>query len=378
MADIVYVDDEPDVLLKLATKAQADRIERLLFEAGPDAAPLEVPAAEVWMFDFYLVAPAPGNVAPTNIADENGLSLLQKWKVTAGSRPTTALVSSDLEHAVGQPLGPVERHHIVAQRHGVEWVGEKSNETLDRIIMLADAAREIGSRLKPPAENETAGAYDVDQLVFDILRVPRKAEWARSAERQIDRARPPRTVSGLLRSAAARSVIAWLIAHVLPYPSFLLTDAEAALRLRVKPRSFRTIADEIDNLKADELFERFKICAYDGPLSGFLGRRWWRAAIDDLAWQASQGEEGYQARFQRFAGDIALEWLDQPEPVLLSNADLVETDEIADASECVRVTDEDFPADVDPAWVLIAEAKGDRLLAAKVIFDDRELLSPAA
>lgn len=374
MCDIVYVDDEPDALLALATEEQLKRIQTLKFDPTPDAEPLAAPSSEkVWLFDFFLVAPAPGNDT-----DENGLSLFQKWKVTACGRPTTALVSSDLERAVGQSPGPVERHHIVAQRHGVEWVGDKSDETLRRIVTLADAATKIGIGLKPTVERHGAGVYEIEQLVFDVLGVPREAEWARSAERQIDRARPPRAVLGTSSSAVARKVIAWLLTHVLPYPSFLLTDAQAALRLQIDAKSFREVADRIGSFTADELAGSFDASLYDGPLAGFLGRRWWRAAIDDFAWHISEAGEDYRSRFQEFAGEIALKWLDQPEPVLLSNADLIETDETADASECVRVTDEDFPADVDAAWVRIDEAIGDRLLAAKVVFEDRELLSPAA
>lgn len=110
------------------------------------------------------------------------------------------------------------------------------------------------------------------------------------------------------------------------------------------------------------------------PLANFIGRRWWRAAIDDLAWQLSQDDEGFRRAFEKFAGATTISWLEQAEPVLLSDADLVETLEIADAKACVRVADEDFPANVDPAWALITSARQDKLLAAKVVYEDRELL----
>jgi hypothetical protein len=65
------------------------------------------------------------------------------------------------------------------------------------------------------------------------------------------------------------------------------------------------------------------------------------------------------------------------EPVLVSDADLVETGEVAHAQECVRITDEDFPANVEPAWVRIADVRENRDLAAKVIFEDRDLVEMA-
>lgn len=76
------------------------------------------------------------------------------------------------------------------------------------------------------------------------------------------------------------------------------------------------------------------------------------------------------------AGATAIEWLLQSEPVLLSDANLVETDEVVEARECVRVTDEDFPANVDAAWVRIEAAREDRQLEAKVVYEDRDLLRP--
>ncbi|MEF3130115.1 hypothetical protein OS035_01385 [Rhizobium sp. 268] len=115
-------------------------------------------------------------------------------------------------------------------------------------------------------------------------------------------------------------------------------------------------------------------CEYRGPLNEFLGRRWWRAAIDDLSWNLSQDEHGYEAALGKLNVGENITWLMQSEPVLLSDADLVETDEIAEASECVRVTDEDFPANVDPAWVLIKLVKEDKHLRAKVVYEDRDLL----
>lgn len=375
MADVVYVDDEPDAFMAKATLAQKARIQEIIYSRDKGTESIAAPAdALVWLFDFFLVDAAPGNSF-----DENGLSLFQKWKVTAGGRPTTVVVSSDLEKAVGEPLGPVERHHVIAQRHGVEWIGDKSEDTLHRVVALADAAAAISSDLKPSTVDETFGTYELDRLIFDVLRAPRDADWAHSAQRQIDRARPPREVPANSQAATARTIIGWMLAHVLPYPSFLLTDAQAALRLQIAPASFQAIVDATgDDRDIERIGSAFATCRYTGPLSTFLGRRWWRAAIDDMAWQFSQESGGFRPAFEKFAGGKAVMWLDQSEPVLLFDANLVETDVVAEAGDCVRVTDEDFPANVDPAWVLIDAVRGDRLLAAKVVYEDRDILSAIA
>ncbi|TCS09300.1 hypothetical protein EV281_1011181 [Rhizobium sp. BK418] len=193
--------------------------------------------------------------------------------------------------------------------------------------------------------------------------------------RHIDRARPPREVSTPSDTLKAQVVIGWLLAHVLPYPSFLLTDRQAALRLQITPDSFRKLVETVGT-DGNGGAHQGKLLAsrYEGPLSRFLGPRWWRAGIDDLAWHLSQDAAGFQAALEALAGTGAIKWLEQSEPVLVSDADLIETDEIAEAKDCVRVTDEDFPAGIDPAWVRIDEARSDKKLAAKVIYEDRELL----
>jgi hypothetical protein len=368
MKEIVYVDDEPRVFLDLGTAKEADRIVSFVFQENlPDAEEAEwmeaASAASVWLFDFFLVA------GETERPEENGLSLFQKWKAAMQARPTTVVVSSDLGKAVGGPIGPVERRHIIAQRHGVEWIGEKTLDTYRRVIALADAAVRTREGLKPQTtEGQKVGSYDPEHLCFNVLGVPAKAAWANSAQRQIDRARPPREVSVVSSSAAARSIVGWLVAHVLPYPSFLLTDGQAALRFGIPVDCFRAI---VAGGKGNELVAE---CEYTGPLQGFLGRRWWRAAIDDVAWNLSERDENFRTAFETAVG-TPVQWLEQDVPVLLSDADLVETDQVAEARDCVRVTDEDFPASIDPAWVLLTAAQKDKLLASKVIFEDRELLA---
>ncbi|MGB8290794.1 hypothetical protein [Rhizobium ruizarguesonis] len=367
---IVYIDDSPSEFMSLADGG-AGAIKDFAFENdGPnEEAFAAAQTADVWLFDFFLVK---------DPHDENGLSLFQKWKATIGGRPTTVVISSDIEKAVGEPLGPVERHHVVAQKHGVEWLGKKTKETLDRVIELGDAADFIAKRIElTPIEGKQFGTYDPAKLCFDVLNISRDAEWANSAMRQIDRARPPREIS-IASSTTAQSIVGWLLSHVLPYPSFLLTDRQAALRLELTPESFRAITHAVASSSgADTNHTRLNACRYNGPLSKFLGPRWWRAAIDDLAWHLSQDSAGFRPALQQLSNTVEITWLTQSEAVLISDADLVETDEIAEASDCVRVTDEDFPANIDPAWVRVSSARADRKLAAKVIFEDRELLEVA-
>lgn len=366
MPGIVYVDDKPEEFTGQLPKDVRDRFVNFTFENGEVGREAfeAAKSAHVWLFDFFLVEQNPA------IEDENGLSLFQKWRAAMGDgRPTTVVVSNDLQKALGQDPGPIARRHVIAQRIGVEWIGDKSRDTVERILQLEDAANGIAKSSKA-LEGQNSGdlVFDLASFCLDVLKVPAEASWANSAQRQVDRARPPRIGSG--GGGVVRVTVGWLLAHVLPYPSFLLTDAEAALRLGVTPAS----VEKLERNDAGPL----GAAVYKGPLCDFLGRRWWRAGIDRLAFDATGTEASYEEALAKATGSTDWEHLTLTEPVLLSNADLVETNEVAEASECVRVVDEDFPADVEPAWVRINEAKADRQLAAKVIFEDRDVLRDGA
>lgn len=363
MADIVYVDNEPAELLQAASLAQRERIDEYVFDGGEPAGAFDAASsATLWLFDFFLFDDQAVQGRP-----ENGLSLFQRWQAAAkGGRPATVLVSHHLQDALNQAIGREERHHILAQRLGVEWIGNKSAQTLDRVAELADASNLIVARIAELAAQED-GELDTEALCFEVLGVPRGATWANSAQRQIDRARPPRPSASLEGAGAARPVVAWLVAHVLPYPSFLISDAQAAVRLGMTPETFAKM------IEADSLVDTGEL-TYRGPLSGFLGRRWWRAAIDRFAFEFSQEPAGLRDALSEQFPAVAFEWLEQSEPVVVFDADLVETSRVADASECVRAVDEDFPASVEPAWVLIEDVASDRKLAAKVVFEDRVLI----
>ena len=373
MSLVVYLDDEPDG--PMAEAGHPKQINAFPFDIddpnGSTARAYEAGKnADAWLFDFFLVQ---ANPAASDLDDENGLSLFQKWKAELGWRPVTALVSSDLGRALGVALGPVERHHVIAQQQGVEWIGAKNPETFRRVVELAEAAEVVATAIKPKlGDGPGLEVYPPDTLAYEVLGVPEDADWRNSALRQIDRARPPRQVSASSGPAAAQKIVAWLVGHVLPYPSFLLTEAQAAVRLGVTPASFKAIASLDPG--GDDWRSALEAARYRGPLAAFLGPRWWRAAIDNFAWRLTQEEAGLKAVLERAAAPEAVEWLTQNDPVVVSGPDLVETGEIADARDCVRATDEDFPANVEPAWVTLTSAREDKELSAKVIFEDRDLL----
>lgn len=114
---------------------------------------------------------------------------------------------------------------------------------------------------------------------------------------------------------------------------------------------------------------------YKGVLADFDGRRWWSSGIDAVAWDLPRRPEKRTNTLGELTAPTELVELAIVDPVIVSDPDLVETDEVAPAAECVRAADEHFPAHAPPAWVKIADAKRDKALARSVKFEDqRELI----
>ena len=76
----------------------------------------------------------------------------------------------------------------------------------------------------------------------------------------------------------------WFLHQVLPYPSFLWDVHRVAARLRMKVEDLEALIDSDGGL-AQDLRERM----YKGILKDFLGKRWWRTAIEDYAWELGRG-----------------------------------------------------------------------------------------
>ncbi len=387
-ADIVYIDDEPEQLL-LAARVHRAR-DRFADFVPPDLVGADevAAAANLWVFDFFNDDQQRQNPALAGMSS-NGLSVFQQFRLLVGdARPPAVVVSNHLEAALGRVITP-DRRHILAEEVGVEWVTPKQQageDVVAEILSLANgtaALREISAQL----EGAEPSAYFAELARFG-LKLPQNVEWSRAAVRDVAAWRPP-TWSNVradqrrtalrqqlpaqpgLRSV--RSLVAWLIRQALPYPSFLVRDRHVALRLGLTLECLR------DVLGAEsQLTKRLRRAAYKGALFDFAGNRWWSAGIDAIAWGLPKQEEQRSATLRELIDPVPLAMLELADPVLVSDADLVETDEIAAALVCVRAADEHFPPHASPAWVKIEDARQDKDLARKVKLEDQPELVVAA
>lgn len=377
MSSIVYVDDQAEDLLAMMDEQQRACITPFQDqpEEGFPGAFEEAKRANTWVFDFFFKEQDVDN--PNNLA-ENGLSLFHKWRRSAGdARPPTAVISGHLERAIG-PLEPPGRHHIHAKRLGVEWIGDKTDPLVGaKLVALSRASASIAEAVQPCAaaldgahQNGLQGsALSLQTLCDKVLRLPSNIDWTSTAQRHVDHARPPRILPLPAGFGASRLILSWLLQNVLPYPTFLISDAQAAVRLHVTLATFRNLVVAID-----DTIPLLSQALYRGPVSELVGRRWWRGGIDHLAWVLQESNLGYQeALFDLFAtGDI--EFLQHADPVVLFDADLVETEEVVASATCFRAIDEHLPPNVNPVWVSKEDVGENRELRAKVVVEDIRLV----
>ncbi len=367
-ADILYVDDNPDDLLGRINSraAQARFLTRdTLAEKDKSAAA----RANLWVLDFF--QDEEERLAPTlEGVRSNGLSVYQQLKHIVGdARPATVLVSSDLEGALGAEID-IRRRHVIALRNGVEWVADKSAEgTTTEILTLADAV--IGVRRHVAALTQASAAEWVDLFAKRVLKLPAKPQWRTAASRDVSQWRPP-SGNGEDDEGLAREVVGWMTRQVLAYPSFLISQAHVAARLRVSLASLRLAISA-----QSDLSRALDRCAYNGVLGDFLGPRYWSAGIDALAWDVDHAGSDRRMLLDQLSSGVRLEHLDYHDVVVVSDASLVEIDELAPMRSCVRAADENFPPSAPPAWLRIADVVRDREATRRILYADLTLLADA-
>ncbi len=357
--DILYIDDDPDGLLASAkSKRLGNRFDAHLPDALPQAAKA-AGKANLWVFDYFTVEQERDNPSLDG-SGRSGLGVFhQLRRATSEARPPSVLVSSHLEEAIG--TFDYQRRHIVAEQLGVEWVSRKlasgSSDPIDEIVALADAVAAIRSSQRSLGQVGSARFSSV--LAHKVLSLPMDAGWSDAAVSEVDGWRPP-------VSAGARELVAWMLRQVLPHPSFLVRAPHLASRLGL------TVACLDSALrKKTELSSLLSSASYQGVLAGFSGPRWWSAGVDAIAFDVPRDSVSRTAHLKRLVAPAALQELPSSDWVVVSDADLVEADELAPVTECVRASDEYFPPQAPPSWVRIADAKQNKVLARKVRLEDQ-------
>lgn len=250
------------------------------------------------------------------------------------------------------------RPMAIASRHDLEWVVEKPLVKPETLASLANAAAELPTTWSNPADPSA----QLDWLGLG------EQDWRDDAIAQIELCRPPWSI--LAATSAGRRWLSWFLQRILPFPTFLVDDRRAASYLGLEP----TALDDL--LAADHHVGKvLRGAEYSGHLSGFAGRRWWRAGIFAVKRLALESANG------RMADDVAralvkihgseLGELGLKSPVFQIDADYRVVEEPLEITSAVRLQPDDWPAFADDPWLAMSSVHEERTLAPLIVIDDR-------
>lgn len=362
---LLFIDDVIEDVESLARLCQ--RQVDVLQRSFDDVDETDLDQADLILIDFNLKDWASKDRAPeVTLRPADGLAVVEilrsYYRSTKSDRPVAlAVLSGDLA-SLTHPFPPSRREHMVADLAKVDWAFQKGKSTKvlsSQLISLAEAVQQL------PKSWPRDSNSDKDKVLHNLLAIP-QADWNQVAAGDVSRCFPP--IRELSTWSHGIAFLRWMLQRVLPYPAFLLDDAQVALRIGISIKSFCAAMEN------NRRFKRWLHPAlYSGVLSQFRGRRWWKAGIDALLWELSQqkpfSKNDMGAAIMKIAPEAVL--LKQTNPVACVNIDY-EVVKIAEAAQCVRLRPDDWPLFADSAWaerkLVIADQS---LLMAVEDFDER-------
>jgi hypothetical protein len=256
----------------------------------------------------------------------------------------------------------VGREYRLAPALDVEWVQHKGEDnTKCRIEQLARAS--VAALL---AEGDDGASLEE---IETFLRLPNGTVWANRAKEELRSARPPVDQKEERTAEQPRGpshIIRWMCHRALPYPGMLLSDIYAAWALGISIEAFRSMAA----LRPDTGWLKDLTAAqYAGPLNNFLGRRWWRAGIDNLVWTLDQETSKQQSRAKAYdllaLGAQIGEMRSSSTHVVTWTPEFTEC-RILSMDEAVQLRPPGWPAEALDPWLAKADLENDEALEAMI------------
>ena len=355
---ILAVDDEADKLERGLAFALGDAAE-LVVRHPSDVESEDVRRAHLVLVDYLLEDWPERDGQPVAFNIRTGLALATVLREVADESSNShltavALHTAHLADASGR-IRPPHSRHVVARLNNLDWVFEKDDaDRFQGAVQLARAAQSLGRDW--PADPSASEAR--------LRHLLSRGDEVGLTERAWDHVRecqpPVHTLGGGPHGVL---VLRWLLHQILPYPCFLWDVNWVAARLRIS-------VDDLDRLLASdcELARDLKGLKYTGLMAGFLGNRWWRAAMEDYAWELggrSSGRPGqFEQRLRKKAGED-LELVAPHDPVVCLDQELRPRG-MASPEDAVRLRPDYWPPFADAAWMRIDDVRSDPELGAMV------------
>lgn len=259
--------------------------------------------------------------------------------------------------------------HVVARLNNLEWVFNKADVTrFERSAELGAAVRRISNEWN---EVERGG---IEAALESLLGLSGEAAWRSRAFDDVVLSQVP--LSDFSAGTSGVLFLRWLLHSILPYPTFLWGIQWVAARLRIAPATLRAVLDGGSTLATE-----INACRYCGILSGFLGRRWWRAGVEQYAWsiraEGARDPDAFHQELEKRAG-TTLERLAIPSPVVCIGRDLLASDDLCGLDDAVRMVPDLWPAHADTAYASLVSVREDAEFAAVVHPLDRDRVTEDA
>lgn len=285
--------------------------------------------------------------------------------------PTAFGILSSNVPALALPLPADNRLHVLARLNGLEWVFEKS--TPRKPDRLGEQVVELATAItKLPERWPTDDAEEAARQLMNVLGLETESNDHAQLLEDVTACIPP--IHELSEWSHGLAIIRWLLHRILPYPCFLWDSYHLAARLRVDHRWLDETLSSASTL-ASWLHE----AQYDGMLSQFAGRRWWRGRVERLLWVAT-GQQSfdvnavYKAVSDKHGAD-AKRSSPPDHPLVVVNRNCEPLEQFSAKSECVRIRPDDWPPYADQPWTTVNLASSESRLRAIVVNEDREKLN---
>jgi hypothetical protein len=139
------------------------------------------------------------------------------------------------------------------------------------------------------------------------------------------------------------------------------------------------LAAAIERNPGSQLARRLDGVRYRGPLASFFLPRYWKAGVDFIVWNMTEGRSPANPVVRTTILDAVgdeLPLIDFSDPVLVVSPDsFVLNGEIASMDDSVQIQTDLWPPTLEPPWIRIADISNDRKLRAMVVSKDRDRIS---
>lgn len=292
-----------------------------------------------------------------------GLLRRQKKLIEPNAKPIGfALVSGKVDE-LATPFRSTKRIPLLAKQHNLEWIFRKENaeECARAVSSLARAIRDI-----PKMWGDGIQTFKEFSKPFGIVG----ASDIETCWSEIEKCHPP--IYEVTRWTHGLALVRWMLQTILYYPCFLWDENYVAARLRISHASF------VSGLKQSKRFRRLMVPAeYEGFLSDFAGKRWWRHRVEALAWELTSGDSQNAVLLREILSKkAAFEFEASPAavPFVCRDKDYSYVTEPVALDKAIRVQPDDWPPYADAAWMRIEDVAGNAELRALVVQGDRERL----